>query len=127
MVTQFIAVTTRTPSSVLTLTWIGVQTPMHGCCGDCPIPRCHTDLIQRFSQRHQQRKYVRDITNGRLRGGVFASVPELVKAIGGTSLTTIPIQKLQYQSKNVNTNPNTFSRTNSACDILENLMRGNSD
>ncbi len=57
-------------------------------------------------------RFFRDITTGRLRQGVFASVPELVAAID------------EYVAHH-NTNPKPFIWTQSARDLLQKVIRAN--
>ena len=58
-------------------------------------------------------RFFRDITDKRLRRGVFTSVPELVAAIG------------EYIAQH-NTNPKPFIWTKTARDILQKVIRANS-
>lgn len=58
-------------------------------------------------------RFFRDISENRLRRGVFTSVPELVSAID------------EYITHH-NTNPKPFIRTKSARDILQKVIRANS-
>jgi len=59
-------------------------------------------------------RFFRDITENRLRRGVFTSVPELIAAIN------------QYVSHH-NNSPKPFIWTKSACDILQKVIRANSN
>ena len=58
-------------------------------------------------------RFFRDLTTGRLRRGVFTSVPQLVAAID------------EYVAHH-NTNPKPFIWTKSARDILQKVIRANS-
>ena len=69
-----------------------------------PTPASWLNMVERF---------FRDISENRLRRGVFTSVPELVTAIN------------QYIAHH-NTKPKPFIWTKSARDILEKVIRPNS-